>query len=65
MKTILSIIAIAGSVVLFVWVASIGLNKQEATECLKWQAEAVEYPLWYSTAWQREQCEVHGLPLLK
>jgi hypothetical protein len=65
MKTILSIIGIIGSVMIMTWAWNSGLNESERLECLKWRKEAVEYPLWHSTEWQREQCRVHGLQLPK
>lgn len=33
-----------------------GLTAQERAECARWSAEAREYPNYYMTAWQREQC---------
>jgi len=35
----------------------------ERKECLEWQIQAREYPLWYSQNWQRAQCNTLGMPL--
>jgi len=56
-------IAIIGSSIFFTWILSMVLSKNEIVECNKWLAESREYPLWYSTDWQREQCKAHGLEL--
>ena len=62
---ILSILGSAILVVLFFLALWAGMNKTEKMECLKWQQQAKDYPLYQSAGWQLEQCEHHGLPLPK
>ena len=33
------------------------LEKNEAKQCLTWQAQATEHQTFYWTDWQKEQCE--------
>lgn len=35
---------------------SYGAKKSEQAECIKWAQQAREYPGFYYTQWQREQC---------
>jgi 3D (Asp-Asp-Asp) domain-containing protein len=37
------------------------IKKQENYECLNWQRQAVEYPQFYLTGWQTDQCEDLGI----
>ncbi len=62
---ILSILGFAILAVLFIWALGVGINEAEKTECLKWQQQAKDYPLYQSAGWQLEQCQYHGLPLPK
>lgn len=57
---ILFFIAIA---VAFFFALKMGVDRSEQAECIQWREQAAEYPLWYSTQWQREQCEHWKLPL--
>ncbi len=41
----------------FLWVASIGVAKQEASECQKWLKEAEIYEDYYLQSWQIKQCQ--------
>lgn len=62
---LLSILALTGVGVAFFFILSIGVNRSERAECIKWNEWAKDYPLYYSTQWQLEQCQHHGLPLPK
>lgn len=59
------LLCVIASIVLVIggWMLLAGINKTELTECLKWQAQSAEYPEWYATAWQTEQCKAHGIEL--
>jgi hypothetical protein len=35
----------------------ISLEKTEKFECQKWQAEARDYPGYFQTEWQKDQCK--------
>lgn len=35
----------------------ISLEKTEKAECQKWQLEARDYPGYFQTEWQQEQCK--------
>ena len=64
MRTLLQAIAIIGALVLFTWIISIGWSKNEIVECNQWLDESSQFKsAWYSTNWQREQCEAHGITL--
>ena len=40
---------------------SVGMDKREIVECLKWQSQASEYPQYYLLGWQVEQCNAHNI----
>lgn len=62
---IFGIVAVIALLAVLFFSLKVGLEKTERNECLKWRQEAREYPLWYSTQWQREQCLHYNLPLPK
>ncbi len=41
------------------------VNNIESTECQKWQAQSEQYPNFYLSGWQSEQCEARGFDFLK
>ena len=49
----------------YAFISAIGasLSRGEQAECLKWQKQAQDYPLYYSAKWQIEQCKAHGIEL--
>ena len=49
--------------VAFGFVLHYSFLKSERLECEKWVQEARDFPLWYATAWQKEQCDTLGVPL--
>ena len=42
-------------------IAEKALQNHEKTECIKWQGWAQEYPNFYLTEWQEEQCNRHQI----
>jgi hypothetical protein len=40
-----------------------GLDRQAVIDCEKWQGYAQDFPLWYATDGEREQCDAVGKPL--
>lgn len=40
-----------------------GIKKSEKNECVKWENQSKEYQKWYSTDWQKEQCQNYGIAL--
>ncbi len=45
------------------WMANWGMNRQERFECKNWQAEAGDYPGYYITEWQQQQCDRWGIQI--
>ena len=45
----------------------VGISKatlqMEEDECMKWQQYAKEYPSFYLTSWQKEQCDRHHIDI--
>lgn len=41
-----------------------GIEKTEIAECLKWKAEAMEFPWYYLEAWQKEQCKARNIKII-
>jgi hypothetical protein len=55
----INIILIIVVIILFIagiFSLKIGLERQEKYECNKWAEQAKEYPYFYYTDWQIEQC---------
>lgn len=48
---------------LFGAVAYIGIDRQEKMECEFWQTEATQYPQYYLTHWQKDQCDHFGVSI--
>lgn len=40
-----------------------GIEKNERVECLKWEKQSKEYPLFYSAPWQKKQCLNYNIKL--
>ncbi len=57
MSKIVGTILVAVMLVVFFYFLKVGIEKTEEVECLKWQVQAKEYPLFYLTKWQAEQCQ--------
>ena len=56
---ILSAFIIAALLLLF----SKAVSKQERLECQQWQAQAEQFPSYYLTRWQAEQCQHYGVEI--
>ena len=63
LKKIGAALLLVALAVVFVYALSIGLEKQDRADCLKWRQYAAEYSQWYATAAERNQCEALGQPL--
>lgn len=50
---------------LMLWAIKTGLDKNEQAECLTWQAQAREYPLFNLSQWQKEQCDFWHITIEK
>lgn len=59
MLTVVSAIIIAGTFSAL----NEGIKKSEKNECVKWVEQSQEYQKWYSTDWQKKQCETYGIAL--
>jgi len=63
MNTILQIAIAAAVVAMFAFLIATGVSRTERAECFKWQAEAKEYPGYYLTQWQSQQCLANGIEI--
>ena len=41
----------------------VGLPKEEKAECLKWKTQSTEFPNWYATKNEVEQCQKYNIDL--
>lgn len=46
-----------------IWGADKAMQRVEKAECERWAAEAKEYPNYYITGWQDEQCSLLGITI--
>ena len=60
LRIILLIIFIIG----FFWIYEIGIQRQEKIECEKLQKQSKEYPLFYATDLEIEQCDRYNVSLV-
>lgn len=56
MKATATTIAIIAIVILFGWAIKSGMDKQDRADCYKWQEYATEYPGFYLTQNEADQC---------
>jgi len=45
----------------YIFLLNLGLKRQERLECLEWKRQEREYPNFYWTEWQIEQCKRAGI----
>lgn len=57
----MTVVVIAAASILFGMVAFIGFGRNEVVECNQWQSQAQQYPSFYLVAWQKAQCDAHGI----
>ena len=50
-----------GAISSLIWGADKMMQRQEKSECQKWDGEAKEYPDYYQTDWQVEQCARYNI----
>ena len=41
----------------------VGIKNHERKECYEWQKQAREYPGFYLTDWQKEQCDHYSIKI--
>jgi len=63
MKNIFQVLLFLLFLVLVGWVALEGIERQERAECERWIQDSKQYPGYYFTDWQRQQCERYGFNL--
>lgn len=63
MKNATVTIAVAAIILGFVCLAVVWLDRTETATCIKWQEQASEYPGFYLTQWQKQQCDYHGITI--
>ena len=63
MKTAITIIALAGAAVGIAAILNTGLDRQAKVDCLQWQSQATQYPGFYLTQWQKDQCDSVGITI--
>lgn len=45
------------------WILSIWISRSEYAKCLERRQLAGEHTTWFSTEWEREQCDPHAVSL--
>lgn len=63
MKAAATIAALALAVIGTTWVVQVGVDKQARVDCLEWQNQAEQYPKFFLTHWQKEQCDDVGVTI--
>ena len=61
MKKLLFLLLVIVYFFVFLAILEMGIEKQEKFECYQWQKQAKEFPGFYLTEWQREQCEHYNI----
>lgn len=44
-----------------IYTLDVGMNRQEIVDCNTWKQYAEEYPNFFLTQWQAEQCKAHNI----
>ena len=63
MTTISKLMLWAFTIIILAGFLARGFTRQEKYECRKWEKQASEYPNYYLTSWQDEQCRAHGIKI--
>jgi len=63
MKNIIYILIVAGLLVAWLYMLSIGISKTEQNECLKWQRQSENIRGFYLVEWQLNQCKNYGVEI--
>lgn len=63
MKTISYILIGVAGLALFVWALNTGMKKTDIMNCQKWQRMAEEYPKFFITGDQADQCNYYGIKI--
>ena len=63
MKTLLTAIVVLVVGISAMFFFEYGVEKAEKAECLKWQDQSLEYPNFYLTAWQKQQCDRYQIEI--
>lgn len=61
LKLFFGLIFLVILIALFVWLFAVAMTKGEIAECMKWQQQANQYPLFFMSDWQKAQCEAHNI----
>jgi hypothetical protein len=65
MNKIIGILFIGFIIVMIINIVIYSVQKSEKNECKKWQSQSQEFPKFYSTDWQKDQCNHYGIKLNK
>jgi hypothetical protein len=61
MKKAFGFVCVLAIGALFVIALFVGMNRQEVVECDTWAQQASQYPAFYLTQWQADQCAAHHI----
>lgn len=56
-------VSIAVGMGLIIGLVTFALDSTEEQECRAWKDQAVEYPNFYITSWQKQQCDFHQISI--
>lgn len=45
------------------WMIKAAIERSETAECISWKSQSVEYPGFYLTKWQAEQCAARHIQI--
>ena len=61
MQAIITTAITVALIALFAYALNVGMNRQEVVDCNTWQSQAAQYPAFFLTKWQDQQCRAHGI----
>lgn len=56
---LLVMVGFIASLLLMSW----GMDRNERVECNSWKAQSAQFPAFYLTKWQKEQCDTQGIAI--
>jgi hypothetical protein len=62
-QTVIAVLASLALTLTAAHVLHVGLLRSERAECYQWQQQAREYPAFYLTGWQADQCAAHNITI--
>lgn len=63
MQKLIITLAVVALIVLFFYAVGTGLDRQAKADCYTWKNQSEQFPGFYLTQWQKDQCDAVGVEI--